>query len=335
MRVVVFIVFLTSMAFAQMSLKIAQYNVQNLFDLQKSGNEYEEYIPFGKSNWNTKTYRVKLNHIAKVLSEINADIVALEEIESLQALKDLQKTLTSFGVYYRYKAIANKKNTTVKVAFLSKIPPVYTKELWVTRSYKYRNILEAKFSVGKEDFYLFINHFKSKRAPESRRIVSAKVLYKRLVHLGFDKNIIVTGDFNSDYEEYKKFRRKRKLNDTNGKTALNHLLGTLYNQEDSLHVKVKPESLYNLWYDLANEQRWNYIHKKKKENLDSILISASLLDNKGLEYKKGSFGVYKQPYLFYKKRINSWYIQYRKNSRRHMAKGYSDHLPIFATFIFK
>ena len=56
-------------------MKIASYNVENLFDLYKSGNEYKEYIPNTKSNWNQRTYKIKLKNIAKVIVEIDADIM--------------------------------------------------------------------------------------------------------------------------------------------------------------------------------------------------------------------------------------------------------------------
>ena len=58
----------------------------------------------------------------------------------------------------------------------NKIPFVYVKELRVTSSYKYRNILEAKFKINNKELYLFINHWKAKSGPESKRIISAKVL---------------------------------------------------------------------------------------------------------------------------------------------------------------
>ena len=324
-------VFTCSFLFGEKVIKIAEYNVQNLFDLQKSGHEYKEYIPFTKSNWNTKTYRIKLKHTARVIKELDADIVALAEIESMIALKDLQRTLQGMGVYYKYIAIADAKPTTVKVAVLSKFP-FSKKEVWVGRSYKYRNILELKYSIDGEVFYLFVNHWKSKSGGESQRIVSAKALKKRLSQIGFDKNIIITGDFNSDYEEYIKFKRKRKLNDTHGKTGINHILNTLHVKEDARDAKLQKDQLYNLWYDLPKDQRWNYIHRGEKENLDSIIISKPVLQRGGFEYIYKSFGVLKKPFLFYKKRINAWYIRYGHGTPRHMGKGYSDHLPIFAKF---
>jgi predicted extracellular nuclease len=310
------------------TITIAEYNVENLFDLQRSGYEYKEFIPNTKSNWNVKTYRIKLQHIARVIKDLNADIVALCEVESLTALKALQKTLQQKGVYYKYYGIANQKNTTVKVAYLSKIKPLYQKEIWVGRGYKYRNILEVKFP----SFYLFVNHWKSKRGGESNRIKSAKALKKRLQAIGYDKNFVITGDFNSDYEEYKKFKRKRKLNDTHGKTGINHILNTIAVTTKAKEAKLRGDALYNLWYDLEEKKRWNYIHRGKKENLDSIIVSAPVLERGGFDYVYGSFNVLKKEFLFYKKRVNGWYMRYSHKGARHMGKGYSDHLPIYAQF---
>ena len=316
------------------TLKIATYNVENLFDLQRSGYEYEEYIPYTKSNWNDKTYRIKLKNLAKVIKDIDADILALQEIESLQALKDLRYTLKRQGLYYPYYKIADLKNTTVKVAILSKIPFVSTREIAVTSSYKYRNILEVKFKINGEDLYLLINHWKSKAGPESMRIVSARKLQKRVQELGVEKNIIALGDFNSDYEEYILFKRKRKLNNTHGITGINHILGTINYKESADETKISKGDFYNLWYDeTEREKRFSYKYRGKKEAMDSILITAALLDNKGLDYKKGSIHSLQLPYLFRKKSINRWYIKWGK-PRRHYGKGYSDHLPVIAEFTY-
>lgn len=314
-------------------LKIAEYNVQNLFDLHYDGSEYKEYIPNTKANWNDRTYRIKLKHTAKVIKDLNADIIALCEIENIRALKELRKTLQGMGVYYRYYAVADAKPTTVKVAVLSKVPFVSKKEVWVTRTLQYRNILELKYKIDGEVFYLFVNHWKSKSAPESRRIVSAKALKRRIEQIGEDENIVITGDFNSDYEEYLKFKRRRKLNDTDGKTGINHILNTCNATAIASKTTLLNNQFYNLWYDLDEKNRWNYIHKRKKETLDSIIVSASVIKRGGFDYRYGSFGVLRKPYLFYKKRINSWYIRYSHKGARHMGKGYSDHLPIFANFV--
>ena len=313
MRVLFSLFLLSSIVWGETTLKIASYNVENLFDLKKNGHEYREYIPYSKSNWNKKTYKIKLQNIARVIKDIDADIIALEEIESLQALKDLRYTLKKKGLYYQYYKIANQKSTTIKVALLSKIPFVYTREVQVTSSYRYRNILEVKFKINHKDLYLFINHWKAKSASESKRIISAKALRKRIKTLGYEKNIILVGDFNSDYEENKRFKRSRKLNDTHGRTGINDVLHTKKQKQESYHVKYEKDNFYNLWYDTKKEDRYSYIYRGKKEALDNIIISQSLLhDNNGIKYKSGSIHSFKADYLFKKRQIYRWQTS-RKN----------------------
>jgi len=332
MRIVLFLLTILSFAFGDTILKVASYNVENLFDLDRSGYEYPEYFPNTSSNWNQATYKIKLKNIAKVMSEIDADIIAIEEIESLQALKDLRFTLKQNGLYYQYYKIAENKNTTVKVALLSKIPFVYTKEISVTSSLKYRNILESKFSINNKDFYLFVNHWKAKNEAESRRVVSAKALLHRIKQLGYDKNIILTGDFNSDYEEYIKFSKKRKLNDTNGKTGINHLLKTIEQNKSAEETKYLKDNFYNTWYDTQEDERFSYIYRGKKEALDNIIISQSLLNQKDIYYKHNSIRSFKPSYLYKSKKINRWQTSRQKPSK-HKGKGYSDHLPVVAEFV--
>ncbi len=326
-------ILLSTILFGENVLKIATYNVENLFDLQRSGHEYKEYIPFTKANWNRHTYQIKLKNITRVIKDINADIIALQEIESLQVLKDLRYQLKRDGLYYKYYKIANLKDTTIKVAILSKIPFVYTHEIAVTSSYKYRNILEAKFNIGDENLYILVNHWKAKSGPESMRIVSAKKLLKRVKELGRNKNIIALGDFNSHYEEYKIFIRKRKHNDTGGITGINHILGTIHYQEQSSTVKVSPYTFYNLWYDIPTDKRYSYIFHNKKEALDNILVSGNLLKKKGLHYTEGSVTPFEKNYLFHGRYIYRWQVT-RKYPYKHKGRGYSDHLPVVATFSY-
>ena len=332
MKIVVYLLILYTIVLGDKVLKISTYNIENLFDLKKSGHEYKEYIPNTSSNWNKKNYKIKLNNIAKVIKEIDADIIALQEVESLQALKDLRYTLKQHGLYYPYYKIANNKNTTIKVALLSKKQFTYAKELRVTSSYHYRNILEVKFKINTKELYLFINHWKAKSGSESKRIVSAKVLLKRIKQIGFDKNIMLVGDFNSDYEEYLKFKKKRKHNDTNGKTGINHVLHTIEQKKISTQVKYIKNNFYNLWYDENIKDRYSYIFKGKKEALDNILISQSLLKKSNIYYKAGSIHSYKPDYLLKGKNIYRWQTT-RKKPRKHKGKGYSDHLPIVANFV--
>ena len=334
MKILSLLFILLNILYGDTELKIATYNVEALFDLQKNGYKYKEYQPYGKSLWNKKNYNIKLNNIARVIKDIDADIIALQEIHSLQALKDLKLKLKQKGLYYKYYKIADKKDNTIKVAFLSKIPFVYTKEIQVTSTYRYRNIQEVKFEYNGSEFYIFNNHWKAKSGPESMRMVSAKALRDRIEDIGFDKKIILVGDFNSHYEENTLFVRNRKHNDTNGRTGINDVLRTKYQTDKANNTKYVKKSFYNLWYDAKLEDRYSYIFRGNKEALDNILISQSLLNKTGMHYKNGSIQNLSKNYMLYKGKYPYRWAISKARVPKHKGKGYSDHLPVIATFVF-
>jgi endonuclease/exonuclease/phosphatase family metal-dependent hydrolase len=313
------------------TVKLATYNVENLFDLHYDGTEYLEYIPDSSWQWNRETYGKKLRNLARVIAEMNADVIALQEIESAEALRDLKKAVKRAGCYYPHMAFASGKNTTVKVALLSKLPIETTREVSIGATRKYRNILEARIRVETETLFLYVNHWKSKSGPESQRIISAKALRTRLDAIGHHHPIVLLGDFNSHYAESEIFVRKRKHNDTDGVTGINHILKTL-NGTDPVSLKSLShcgDCYYNLWYELPEKARWSHNFYGQKEGLDNIIISPGLHDGKGIEYVTGSFHKFAPNYLFKKRSIYRWQRS-KKYPKHHTGKGYSDHLPITA-----
>ena len=85
MRILISIILFFGVLFSS-ELKIATYNVENLFDDRISGSEYSEF----KSNrWNEAKYQQKLQKIARVLKHLDADVVALNEIENQNVMKAL------------------------------------------------------------------------------------------------------------------------------------------------------------------------------------------------------------------------------------------------------
>lgn len=315
-------------------MKIATYNVENLFDMNDDGNEYEEYIPNTSWGWNDAMYRIKIQNTAQVIHDIGADIIALEEIESESALKELKAEINRQGLYYPYYAFSRSKNTTVSVALLSRYPIQSVTNHSVSASREFRDIMEAKLSIEGKSLRVFVNHWKSKSGPESMRVQSAKVLAKRLAMLDPREPFVLLGDFNSDYEEYRTFARSRRLNDTDGITGINHILRTIDSDENPITysgLKRSNNGLYNLWYDLPASERWSHQYRQSSEALDNIIISPALADGKGIEYVSGSLQRFSAPYLFQNGKIYRWQ-QSRKFPKHHLGEGYSDHLPIYALF---
>lgn len=321
-----------------LEFKVAAYNVENLFDTVKNGYEYKEYLPNNKHNWNQKNYQIKLDNISKVIKDLNADILALSEIENRATLLDLKQKLKLKGLDYPYYAIADSKKTTVKVALLSKFPIIKKYEIKTGYSKGVRNILKAIINIKNKNLIIYVNHWHSKRSPESKRVQYAKALKKDIDRLKDDQDFIILGDFNSNYNEFQTFKNNRQLNDTKGKTAINHVLKTIKNGKLVTKEFIKStnnnEYLYNLWLELDKKDRWSQKYKDKKNTLDNIIIPHALFDNRAFSYKENSFAKFEKEYLIKRGKINRWQVS-KRGKGRHLGLGYSDHLPIVATFYIK
>jgi hypothetical protein len=154
-------------------------------------------------------------------------------------------------------------------------------------------------------------------------------LKRRLEALPSHSEYIVLGDFNTDYDAH--LYLEKRIDDTHGKIGLHHILemlkeGYLTSEADMLRSKGLH---YTLWQELPLEERWNTKFYGKRGTPDHIVLPSTLFDQKGIEYVNHSFHVFRREYLFTKKGyINRW--EYKKG--KHRGRGYSDHLPLFATF---
>lgn len=327
------LLFLLPLFLVSKPFKVATYNVENLFDAQYVGTEYEDYTI--KHNWTKRMVEIKLNHVSEVICDLDADILGLQEIENDYIFEQLKKRLSRVGCGYRYSAITSKKNAPIQVALLSRFPIKKQRELQVSYSPHVRNILEVEIDTGSEPLWIFVNHWKSRayHGVESKRIKYAKVLKSRLDSLSSSKAYIVLGDFNTDYDSH--LSLEKKINDTKGKTGLHHILGVaeggMLVDEPSMIKRMKG-SHYTLWKELALDQRWNTKFYGKKGTADHIVLPPTLFDQKGIEYVNNSFKVFRKEYLFTKRGyINRW--EYKKG--KHKGEGYSDHLPVYAYFDVK
>ena len=310
---------------------MATYNVENLFDVVHQGSEYKEYIP-GTHNWNKRMVDIKLNHTAEVICDLDADILGLQEVENNHILQQLITRLDRVGCPYKYSAITHKKDTAIQVALLSRYPITKQNEIVVSVSAGVRNILEVEVDIEGNALTLFVNHWKSKayKGYESKRIKYAKTLQSRIAKMPEKKEYIILGDLNSDYNVY--LTLEEKLNDTNGQTAFNDILktkvGTYLVEEDEM-LKAGKGVHYTLWKELSLDTRWSHKFYGKKSSLDHIVLPHHMFDGKGIDYVNNSFKVFKRSYLFTQKGyISKW----RYKNGKHMAKGYSDHLPVYAYF---
>ena len=325
-KILLLIFFVSAQVAGAKDFTVVSYNVENLFDLHKDGTEYQEYTPNTKL-WNKNSLGKKLQNIKKVLRDINGDIVALQEIESKKALKLLVAKLPE----YKYATFRKKQSSSVGVALISKLPIIKTEFIDVDKYNDItRDILKVTLEIERKEFIVYVNHWRSKRAPESKRIVYAMALKKELASLEKAQDYIIVGDLNSNYNEYHTFKFDKKLNDTMGITGINQILNTTVDQnfvQKSTIFHHKELVHYNLWLELKGRTRFSSIYKGEKNTPDNIILSSSLFDDKGISYIDKSFYVFKPEYLLKNNTIKRWNI--------FNAKGYSDHLPIIARFSTK
>jgi endonuclease/exonuclease/phosphatase family metal-dependent hydrolase len=313
--------------------KVATYNVQNLFDAHYVGTEYEDFT--SKHNWTERMVDIKLNHTAEVICDLNADILGLQEVENSHILQQLMKRLEKVGCAYKYSAITHKKGAPIQVALLSHFPIIKQRDIQVSYEKRVRNILEVEVKIKGYPLTLFINHWKSKAymGVESKRIKYAKMLQSRIAKMRENKEYIIMGDLNSDYNVY--LTLEDKLNDTQGKTAFNDVLRTKIGDflvEEYEMPKASKGVHFTLWKELPLEHRWSHKFYGRKSSLDHIVLPSKMFDGKGVDYLNNTFGVFKRSYLFTKRGyINQW--QYKNG--KHRGKGYSDHLPVYAYFDIK
>jgi endonuclease/exonuclease/phosphatase family metal-dependent hydrolase len=326
------------------TIAIGFYNVENLFDLQYDGKEYPEYRP-GALGWNKQTQKKKLFNIASIIVAMRLDIAGLCEIESMEALKALQKELKTQGSSYPFHAMADASSgASTAPCLLSKYPLVHVNSFGGGGSSAMRNILEADCDLGGNFLKIFVNHWPSKMHPETQRIALAQALRGRIAALAQGTEYAIVGDFNSDYDQWSRTRTE-KLDDSRGRTGINHVLHTINEVEGRFVSYVSKQDLcngscpfchYDPWLDRPEESRFSAKYRGAPQTLDHILLPAALFDSQGLSYCENSFEAFTaNGKLLRDGAPYRWQMKGFGKRRFHAGEGYSDHLPVRARLVRK
>lgn len=263
----IFLVAITTSTCAK-SVRFATFNVYWLYD------DNPPYMNWSKRR--STSYGQSLDTIAAAIKRINADVIALQEIENEEVLIDLRAKLSAMGLNYKYAWASETLEpvTGQNVGVLSKYPAVirpvrrypgllsdYVTEAGYSRIAAIPKLLRVDLSVGGNIVTVFAAHLKSKRgAPTSNyeRFSQAKML-RRLVRVRLEKGskqspsfVMVMGDLNDGY-------RSRTLGVLRGNTDGSYALNQTSDK-------------------LAKDQRWTHIYKGRKDQLDHILPNKFLFD---------------------------------------------------------
>jgi endonuclease/exonuclease/phosphatase family metal-dependent hydrolase len=321
------------------TVSVLEYNVENLFDMNDNGTEYPEYKP-NTCNWTLSTFQTKLDNIASVIAAAQPDIAVLVEIENENALLALLEALKNKNRPFAYYACGDKPNRTITMpCILSRFPVLNSAGYGIPNSGEnnsFRNVLEADIFLGRDTLKVFACHWPSKKEPESIRIKAAILLKEKLDRIPPLKDYIIAGDFNENYNECADFRTLG-LDDTHGKTGINHVLGTVRSFRGAFADYVTRSNIlaekdmrhYDPWLDLPENRRMSEVFRHHDNTPDHILLPRSLFDSTGLSYADHSFRAFSwNGRLILDGAPYRWQMRFEDHRKFHKAEGYSDHLPV-------
>lgn len=316
---------------------IAFYNLENLFDTKNDSLVYDDdRTPDGKDQWTPLRYTHKIEHMAKVLSEIGSkenktapDIIGVCEVENLGVLEDLvnHEFLSAFN--YGIVHFDSPDERGIDVALL------YKKDAFVPVNFNSHRLLLFKLD-GKRDYtrdqliveglldneqiYFMVNHWPSRSGGEARsrpfRVEAAK-LNKRIIdsvrRFNTHAKIISMGDFNDDPID-PSFKKVLKV-EKNSK-------------------KLDSTSLYGPMEKLYRKGRGSLAYRDKWNLFDQFYMTSSLINNPNEGYRYWKTGIFTPPYLLDPKGRYKGY-PLRTYAGGSYIGGYSDHFPVYLYLIKK
>ncbi|MBL9205683.1 MAG: hypothetical protein JNN01_11395 [Opitutaceae bacterium] len=315
------------------------YNVENLFDADGI-SVYDDYKPNIYTPFHMRT---KVATIAQVVSKLDGgkgpDIMLFQEIEIDRSPNDepsaearLVAALKMRGIT-GYTVISGDDSVStphedghpraIHCVVFTRFP---VKAVRNHPTESARNILEVELQVDGATLYVFNNHWKSGAsdpAMEKIRVANARTLRNRIDQIlkaDPHADIIIGGDFNSQYNQ------SRRFGGTMLQTGINDVLRS---QGNELAVRGLDRDLYNLWFELPNEQRGSDVYRGEWGTLMQIIISRGLYDYRGVQYVDNSLAILKVPGL----NATEEGTPLRWSNAGPAGSGASDHFPIYARFV--
>ena len=315
---------------------VAFYNVENLFDYEKDSITFDgEWTPDGENHWTKELYEAKLANMARVISEIGADVsgsppalIGVCEVENRRVLEDLLNQASLVEKEYGMVHFDSPDRRGIDVALL------YKKKLFVPTHYKIfelilyndtdrskriytRDQLLVSGMFDGEKVHIIVNHWPSRSGGEARsrpKRIRAAELNKRIIDSLFSDDpyakIITMGDFNDDPTSpsiKKTLKTKSKRDNLN--------LKELYNPMEVMHKQGMGT--------LAYQDSWNLF--------DQIIISTELTKKDYSSYRFYKAGIFNKTYL---QTASGRYKGYPFRSYANgFTGGFSDHFPVFIYLI--
>lgn len=328
-------------------LVLATYNVQNLFDLIDDPQTDEGEFTPSAGGWNAARLATRLDHLGRAFAEIDADVVAVNEVENEEVLRQLRDAVRAAGgPHYPYLALAPSRDPRgIDVALLSRFPVVRAFGRPINRRHECegangrqvldgsrpeaRPILQAELDLsgdGAADLVALVGHWKAKsgeafpchdEAHRLRAALQTRELVDELVAADPARPVVALGDLNThEFEPPLRDALAARLDLDEVQAA-----GDLYNAWGDAGVDPGRTTNSNQWNDARNS---SYNFRGDWTRLDHLLLSGNLRPDGGeaaWRFVPGSMESVHAPFLLDERgRPAAWSFE--------AGSGYSDHLPI-------
>jgi len=316
------------------SIRVAFYNVENLFDLVDNPDREadEDFTPSGEKQWTRKRLDKKINDLSKVIKALGGGsapaLLGLSEVENSLVLDELldSPAFTNGQYEYLHKDSPDRRGIDVCLLYNSELVNILNWEAIKIDfpkepSYTSRDIVYAKVAFNNgEVTHIFVNHWPSRyegmAISEPRRIQAATVAKSKINKiLSKDKEakIILMGDFN----------------DEPSNKSLKHIIQAAQSKSELQNC-----DFYNACNHMVNDKtKGTYNYKGNWSFLDQIIVSKNLLNAKTGYASNGEASVLAEKWMLYFGKNNK-----PKPNRTYGYKyygGFSDHLPIYIDLVCK
>lgn len=306
-------------------VSVANWNLQTFFDGTKDGCEYKEYQK--STDWNTQTYKVRLERLCEFITKTDADIYVFEEMEKEEIFYDISNQLAGSGhnwnqkKFWNYSVFAKEEGTAIGIGILSRYPLSNVKthsmdiRIHSTEQPVTRYILEAQASIEKNQLIILANHWKSKSGGETETEIwrdwQESILGKRLSELQQENAspaVLICGDFNRDAKDF-----VCSFDQTDKGNTIIRFAG--FGFTDFVSVK-------SLWFTSSGNYtsaKGSYFYDNEWEHIDNIMLLGEI-----------------QKTAFYPSAVSPWASEagYPVPYKLYSGQGWSDHLPLYAVLKF-
>jgi len=297
-------------------LKVAFWNVENLFDLiDDPRTADEEFTPGGKKQVTQEIYTLKLAHTAEVLADLDADVVGLCEVENRQVLQDLNAAYPQREYRLVHYDSPDRRGIDCALLYDPRRLTVVESRPIVNRlsaGTPTRDILYVRGRFRGQDVHFFINHWPSNYGGREqalpKRAETARLLRTQVEHIlktDPTAEILLLGDFNEDPDE------------ANVTALLQGGKGA-----------ALPVRLVDLMLPMMGKPGvGTYVYRGEDHFLDQIIVSPGLLDTLGLRVVPGSARINDRPK--YRQQAGDYrHYPFRFWVGDRLLGGYSDHLAV-------